>query len=146
MNKKIVKTAAHLKEIVLPLFAAVLVYIIVSAGGCDDTVTSSEIDRRIIPDQNVSYQSHIQPIFDVKCTSSGCHDNNSRAGGLSLTTWANTTLDPGVVFPGDPDNSRLVWSVEGNSANPMPPPGYPVLTKNQIQGVRTWIDEGALNN
>lgn len=96
-----------------------------------------------IPASNVSYSQHIQPLFNLNCNTSGCHDDASRAGNISLTTCANTTADPSIVFPGEPDNSRLVWAVEGIGNFPMPPPGYPQLTSNQISGIRTWISEGA---
>lgn len=114
-------------------------------SGCDDTTTN--IDDEIIPDSNVSYSKHIQPIFNAKCVN--CHGAGRTDAGLDLTTWSGTTANPIIVFPGEPDNSKLVWSIEGNPAvEPMPPINspYPALTQNQVRGVRTWIGEGALNN
>lgn len=133
------------QNIVFLLFCGIFGLFLYS--GCKDTITGSQLDQRTIPDSNVSYQQDIQPIFDLKCSNSGCHDNASMAGGVSLSTWANTTADPGVVFPGKPDNSRLVWTIEHYAGEPpMPPVGYPSLTQNQIRGIRTWIQEGAKNN
>ncbi len=114
--------------------------------GCDDTTTNLELDKKEIPSSNVSFSQHIYTIINLKCNNSGCHDDQTKAGGISLTTWANITADPSVVFPGEPENSRLVWSIEGVSSYPMPPIGYPTLTKNQIEGIKTWIREGAKNN
>jgi hypothetical protein len=52
-----------------------------------------------------------------------------------------------VVVPNEPQNSRLIWVVEGISGgSPMPPAGYPNMTINQIKGFRTWVGEGAKNN
>lgn len=117
------------------------------SSGCKDTINQQDIDSREIPSQGVSYTLHIQPVLDLKCNYSGCHDDGSRAGGLSFTTYINTTSDLSLVLPGEPQNSRLVWSIEGISGGlPMPPIGYPPMTKNQILGVRTWIKEGAKNN
>jgi hypothetical protein len=116
-------------------------------SGCDDTITNDDLDKIIIPDKNVSYSQYIQPVFNLKCTNAGCHDDATRAAGLSLTSWANTTADPSVVARGEPDNSKLVWAITGNAAvSPMPPISYPPMTANQINGVKTWIDEGAQNN
>lgn len=125
------------------LLIAFFSFLLIAA--CDDTITSDDIDSRTIPDSNVDYYEHIQPIFTVKCATSFCHDDQNRAGGLSLTSWANATADLTVVFPGDPDVSKLIWAIEGTGGvEPMPPPGaVPPLTENQIQGVRTWIQEGA---
>jgi hypothetical protein len=109
----------------------------------------SDIDDVVIPSQNVSFAQYIQPIFNYKCTNSGCHDSESRAANLDLTTWTGATSDPLIVSPRFPDNSKMVWAVEGNSgASIMPPPYGSVLplTENQIEGLRTWIEEGAKAN
>jgi len=118
-------------------------------SGCKDTVAGSEdIDSVIIPSSNVSFSQYIQPVFFVKCATSGCHDDGNRTGGLSLTSWANTTIDISVVFPGKPNNSKLIWAIEGQAGiSPMPPIGFVrPLTPNQIQGINTWVAEGAKNN
>jgi len=117
---------------------------LISYIGCDDTVTAEDIDKKDIPDSSVSYSQHIQPVLNIKCASAGCHDDGSRAGGLSLTSWTNTTSDLSVVFPGEPDNSSLVWVIEINVN--ISHPVFPFLTPDQIKGVRTWIKEGAKNN
>lgn len=128
--------------LLLIIFASLMLY-----SGCKDTISGEELDKRIIPDKNVSYAENIQPVLNIKCAGSGCHDDATNAGGITLTTWASTTLDPNVVFPGKPENSRLVWAIEGRSGvSGMPPIGYATLTINQITGIKTWIAEGAKNN
>lgn len=116
--------------------------------GCKDSVTGFQIDERDkdIPETNVSFRTHIQPVLEFKCNNSGCHNDESRAGSLSLTSYANVTSDLSVVFPGEPQNSLLVQSIQPGAAFPMPPLGYPPLTPKQIQAITTWIDEGAPNN
>ncbi|MHB8578744.1 MAG: hypothetical protein ACYDA4_02660 [Ignavibacteriaceae bacterium] len=130
------------------LYSFGLIFIIFSfiIYGCKDTVTGSQLDSTVIPASNVSYAKYIQPVFTLKCANPGCHDDGTMAAGLSLTTWTGAT-NPQYVTKGYPNNSILVQSIEGLSgAFPMPPVGYPVLTANQIQGVKTWIAEGAKNN
>jgi hypothetical protein len=122
------------------LFAAILMI------SCDDTLTNTDIDNKIIPSKDVSFGEYIQPLFQVKCNSSSCHNSKDQAGGLNLESHYGATNNSLVVFPGIPDNSKLVWSIEGRSNFPMPPIGYPPLTKNQIDGIKTWIKEGAKNN
>ncbi|MBK7377974.1 MAG: hypothetical protein IPJ03_03045 [Ignavibacteriales bacterium] len=115
-------------------------------SGCKDTITVQDLDNVVVPDSSVSYSKYIQPIFSVKCANAGCHDEY-RAGGLSLLTWAEATSSTRIIFPYDPDQSVLVWTIELRSGFPvMPPVGFPYLTPDQIEGVRTWIKEGALNN
>ena len=128
----------------VPIGVAFLIIALYS--GCKDQITGADVDKRVIPDSNVSYSQNLQPVFNLKCASAGCHEDASRAGGISLTSCTNTTADPSIVFPGEPDNSRLVWAVEGIGNYPMPPPGYPSLTQSQIKGIRTWIKEGAQCN
>lgn len=121
------------------------IILILFYAGCDDS--STEIDSKEIPDSNVSYSEHIQPVFNIKCVN--CHGVGTVEAGLDLTTWSGTVADPSVVVPGEPNNSKLVWSIEGNPAvQPMPPPGsaYLPLTSDQVRGVKTWIAEGAKNN
>lgn len=123
-----------------------LFIVLISFAACDDTINQDELDNKIIPSSNVSYSEYIQPVFNARCNNSGCHNDSDRAGGLSLTSHSNTTESYLVVAPGSPDNSTLVWAVEGKTTEPMPPIGYRPLTTNQIQGIRTWVKEGAKNN
>lgn len=121
-----------------------LAVIIISA--CDDTPNITEIDSVVIPASNVSYSRYIQPLLTAKCARAGCHDDQSHVGNLSLTSHANTTSSYLVVAPGYPQNSLLALSVQGLTTSPMPPVGLSPLTKNQIDGIKTWVKEGAKNN
>lgn len=119
--------------------------------GCKDTnnpLLDNSPSNVVFPTSGVSYGRHVQPLFNQACAQVGCHsDDAGNASRLRLTSYANTT-DPSllIVVPRHPENSRLVWSIEGsNGSTRMPPSGYP-LNQNQIDGIRTWITEGALNN
>lgn len=115
-------------------------------SSCDDTLTIEDIDKKPIPLTNVSFSQHIYPVLNLKCNYSGCHNDESRAGGVSLTNWSNVT-DPRIVVRGDTTTSILVWSIDKiPGAKWMPPINYPQLTKEQIRGIKTWIQEGAENN
>jgi hypothetical protein len=133
-----------MRSLTLYLFSFILIVIIFTS--CDDTLNGDQIDSIVIPERNVSYFDYIQPVFNYKCNYSGCHDHLSAAGGLVLESWTQTTGDPSMVFPYQPDNSRLVWAIEGQTGLLMPPYGYYALTQNQIDGIKTWIAEGAQNN
>ncbi len=132
-----------MKQIRIILFFLTIVTLFLA---CDDTLTNQDIDNKIIPPSNVSFSEYIQPVFQIKCNNTNCHNSQDRAGGLSLDNHAEATSNFLVVMPGTPDNSKLIWSIEGRSTNAMPPVGWPPLTKNQITGIRTWIKEGAKNN
>jgi hypothetical protein len=51
-----------------------------------------------------------------------------------------------VVIPGKPDQSILVFWIEGRVGTERMPPGSQALNQNQINGIRTWVAEGAKNN
>ena len=136
------------KRISISILLVFLFTSILFLSACKDTGGISDIDKKVIPSSNVSYSEYIQPVFNAHCTNVGCHDDATRAAGLSLTSWGNATEDYLVVAPGNPDNSRLVWAIEANGAILMPPYDASVLplNSNQIQGIKTWIKEGAKNN
>ncbi len=117
---------------------------ILTLNGCDDQLNVPSDEE--IPASNISYSKHIQPIFNARCATAGCHDDQTKSAGLSLTSYQNTTASYTFVFPGNPDASLIVLSIEGRSSFPMPPPGRPPLTQTQIRAIITWIAEGAKNN
>lgn len=94
--------------------------------------------------------SQVQSIFDSRCVT--CH---GVSGGLTLSS--DVSYDnlvnvpsgeiPSVVYvkPGDPDNSYLVWKLEGRAgiSGGRMPLGGPYLIDTQIQLVRDWIAAGA---
>jgi len=120
-----------------------LLFLLVIVQSCDDSLTSSDIDNLVMPDSNVSYMAHIAPVFEVKCVP--CHNSQRSEAGLDLSSWVNATRDPSIIFPGSDSTSILVYSIERLPPYaPMPP--YEWLKRNHINGIRTWIREGAQNN
>jgi hypothetical protein len=93
----------------------------------------------------VSYSQHVQPLFNQTCALSGCHNDASRAGNLTLTSYHNLTIRPNIVVPGDPNSSLLYLRITGQIGQQMPLNRSP-LNSNQQQGIRIWIEEGAENN
>jgi mono/diheme cytochrome c family protein len=122
-----------------------IIFVLFTVTNCDDSLTVEDVDKKDIPSSNVSFADHIYPVFQVKCIN--CHNATSPDAGLDLTSYAAATSSLDMIFPGSADVSRLVWSIEARSGvSPMPPIGYPILTKDQIDGIKTWINEGAKNN
>lgn len=127
-------------------FYSIIFFFAAVISGCKDTISSEELDKVEIPATNVSFQKHIQPVLNQRCALSACHEDGARAGNLSLTSWANATSDYNIVFPGKPENSRLYQVLLPDDIKSMPPRGYSYVTINQVNGIRTWIKEGAKNN
>ena len=113
--------------------------------GCKDENGPGSPSDIVFPPNNVSYDRQVQPLFNQACNFSGCHDGNSQQTDLNLTSHGGTVGIPGVVVPGKPESSRLVLRIQGSVGVRMPPQGNQ-LNDNQINGIRTWIAEGAKNN
>jgi hypothetical protein len=100
----------------------------------------------VFPDSNISFINYVEPLFRQKCVS--CHNSSLPNGNLNLDVdnmWQALIDYQGFVIPGHGDTSPLVLCLEGESDFPPMPPGHP-LTTNQINGIKKWIDEGALYN
>ena len=96
-------------------------------------------------------------IFTPTCASSGCHGGASPQQGMNLSASqifsnivnVSSAEVPSLmrVKPGDPDNSYLVQKVEGTaSVGSRMPFGQPALTVAEIDMIRQWISDGALDN
>ena len=102
--------------------------------------------------ENVSFNKDVFPILKSRCFE--CHTKGGKgqvASGLNMETYTDlmkgTKFGP-VIKPNDSLSSTLVILVEGR-ADPsirMPHGDREPLTKEQIETIRKWIDQGAKNN
>jgi hypothetical protein len=120
--------------------------LVLGLASCKDEVTGEDGAPDIVfPDSNVSYNNHVQPLFDRTCAISGCHAGATPTADLSLESYDRTMARIGIVVPTEPDASILVMRIEGDLTPRMPLNRTP-LNANQIAGIRRWILEGAQNN
>jgi hypothetical protein len=112
-------------------------------ASCKDDNTVSSLDQIVFPDKNISYEQSIQPLFNIACAVTSCHDSRTAAGNLDLTSYSGIRQRfYDVVIVKDTTLSRLVWRIEGKyTLTPMPPTR--LLTLNQRRGIKQWILEGA---
>ncbi|MCE7934195.1 MAG: hypothetical protein DYG96_06340 [Chlorobi bacterium CHB2] len=132
------------KTTVRLLLAALAVALAAGVVGCGDNGVITDPLDIVFPESNVSYSQHVQPLFDLSCTSSGCHDGYTQAGGLRLETYADLFQKPGMVRPNDSTRSTLRLAIRGVTV--LHPRIEPPLTENQARGIAIWIQEGASNN
>jgi Planctomycete cytochrome C len=102
--------------------------------------------------REVSFKEEVGPILDNHCAE--CHTPPNGQGyvksGLNLTTYQGlmkgTKFGP-VVKPGDSLTSALIMLVEGR-ADPsiQMPHGKEPLSKQEIQTLKTWVEQGAKDN
>lgn len=100
----------------------------------------------VFPSSGVSYKTSVQPLFNQACALASCHDDGTHTSDLDLTSYSKLMFKiSGIVVAGDPDASTLVLRIQGSVGTRMPPNAN-MLNDNQINGIRTWINEGAKNN
>ncbi|RUL89331.1 PSD1 and planctomycete cytochrome C domain-containing protein [Tautonia sociabilis] len=99
-------------------------------------------------EEPVSFSRQIRPILADSCFS--CHgpDANARKANLRLDTVDGATADLGgfaAIVPGSPEESEVLLRIEEELAeHRMPPPDSgKSLSRNQIDLIRRWIEQGA---
>jgi len=116
----------------LLLFAA-------SLAGCDNRL------------QNVTYVDDVGPILQAQCA--GCHSAGKKAAvetGFLVDSYASvmraTRFGP-VIIPGSAITSSLYNLISGDTRLVVTMPhGKPSLSAEEIETIRVWIDNGAVEN
>ena len=102
--------------------------------------------------ETVSFSADVKPALDKYCLE--CHQPGGagfEASGLDLTSYEGVMAgakNGRMVIPGDSLGSNLLVLMEGR-ADPsikMPHGSSNEVSSEEIEAIRTWIDEGALNN
>jgi ankyrin repeat protein len=87
----------------------------------------------------VDFSRDVLPILRQNCV--GCHGPSVQTSGLRLDRKSAVISRRGVV-PGSSDNSFLYHRISGNAYGMQMPPTGP-LRLEQIDIIKTWIDQGA---
>src|SRR4029077_20936198 len=87
----------------------------------------------------VDFAKDVLPILRQNCVS--CHGPAQQSSGMRLDRKSMVLSRRGVV-PGSSDNSFLYHRISGNAFGMQMPPTGP-LRAEQIQTIKTWIDQGA---
>lgn len=118
---------------------ALLVLFLIAVVGCQKEPT-------------VSYSQNVRPIIDQYCI--GCHQAGGKgfeASGFNLETYEGLmkgTFNGPMVIAGDSLGSNMLVLMEGR-ADPsikMPHGTSESASKEQLDTIRSWIDQGAQNN
>ena len=93
----------------------------------------------------VDFNREVRPILSDNCFA--CHgpDDKQRQAGLRFDTKEGAFARPGVITPGDAQNSKLIKRITAKDpAFRMPPADSDHnLTEQQIATLVRWVDEGA---
>ncbi len=140
-----------IKVTLIPLLAVVLA--VVAMGCAGDGVGLDENGNRLTEGRGgellPTWQSIQDNIFTPRC--SWCHPQMgldlSEAASYDLLVNVPSTEQPSVmrVLPGDPDNSYIIWKLEGDAriTGVRMPADEKYLTQEQVDVIRQWITDGA---
>ena len=101
--------------------------------------------QSVADEEIVSYSESVRPILASQCF--GCHQPARSEGDLVMTRFeamleGGATGDPAIV-PGKPDESYLVELITAHDGKAQMPPDSDPLTEDQVNTIRTWIEQGA---
>ncbi len=114
-------------------------------NGNGDTPGDTTEIHKCDPDTSY-FQNDVLPLLLSNCSTSGCHDQETAQKDVILTNYASV-ISTGDIKPGDPYGSEIFEKItETDPEKRMPPPPGTALTSVQIDIIKTWIEQGALNN
>lgn len=126
----------------MPRFKYSVILILLSLGCLNNVEDVSGVEQ-----SDVSFMSEVQPILNRSCV--GCHSSGSLnfSSYTSIINSVGNNYGSNIIVAGDADASGLVDVIEENPkfVERMPTSGN-YLSGNEIQTIRAWINEGALNN
>ncbi len=103
------------------------------------------------PGKPVSYYKDIRPIFQAQCQ--GCHQPAKAKGGYVMTDFAklieggeSAAKGEKAIIPKDPDKSLLMEQVTPDKGEAEMPKKKPPLPEVDLQTIRRWIVEGAVDD
>ena len=116
-----------------------------SLAGLDPKV-KKEYKKVTNIDSALVYEDILAPILETRCIS--CHNQDKRKGELLMTSLENLMKggeSGAAVVRGNATSSELIRRVTlpQDDEHFMPPEGKTPLTKEQVQMLEWWIDQGA---
>lgn len=132
--------------------AIALLLTIAATGAAHGDEPATEAAEAPVPptaDSSISFDRDVLPIFRRSCF--GCHQNGKRQGDYRMTEFAallagGESEQPAIV-PGDPAASYLLEQItpqDGHAAMPQAPAAP--LSAAEIETIRDWIAQGAVND
>lgn len=96
-------------------------------------------------DKPIDFAQEVRPIFDQHCAR--CHDANRQRSGFRLDVRSaamrgGDNFSP-AILPENSEESPLIRIISGEEEGFRMPPEGELLSADQIQVLRRWIDEGA---
>jgi hypothetical protein len=96
---------------------------------------------------SVYFQNQILPILVSNCTESGCHNLQDRKDGVVLDSYQNLLMTVEEATNNDLQKNKLMRAIlDDDPDDRMPPAPNAALSTAQIDLLKKWVSQGALNN
>lgn len=118
-----------MKKLLIPLISLAL------ASCTSDVIEPKETP---VPDQ-VSFDQHVIPIFNLSCNTTGCHAPGGKSPDLSASVAYDNLILYGLVDTDVPSSSTLYIKMTSGSMAQYAKPG-------DAEVILKWIEQGALDN
>jgi cytochrome c5 len=106
-------------------------------------IDTTPIQPPVTESYPVCFARDIFPVIQAGCVASGCHNDASGAGDISLTSFNKIRQ---IVRPGNPLNSKLYRVITNSGEDQMPPYPKNPLSKANIDSIYNWIKNGATDD
>ena len=94
----------------------------------------------------VYFQNQVLPILVSNCTESGCHNEQDHKEGVVTTSYQTLLSTVERVTQNDWEKNKLIKSLEETDLSERMPRNKPSLSVEQINLIKKWVLQGALNN
>jgi len=112
-----------------------------------DTVITPIVKSDTCSFDTVYFVNDILPIFVSKCGGSLCHSQGATNEEDVFLYDYDQIMEHGKIKPFKPDDNEIIEVVtETDPEKLMPPPPAAPLTPEEINAIKVWINQGALNN
>lgn len=136
-----------MRPIIISRSNLIVITLVLLCGWLGTAPTMAKENQADPPDR-VSYYKQIRPVFQATCH--GCHQPSKAKGSYVMTTHAQLlkggNSDDIAIVPGKPDQSRLlevITPVDGVAEMPLK---SDPLHKVEIDLIRKWIEQGAIDD
>jgi len=121
------------------IFGAFIVAGVISLTGCERA------------EPVVSFSVDVQPVLEQHCLE--CHQPGAEGyivSGLGVENYAalmkGTKFGP-MVIPGDSSSSNLIVLIQGGAHSSITMPhGRQKMSEEEVETLKVWVDQGALDN
>jgi len=121
----------------------VLISMLIVAGCYKADTLYPNIDSQV--NKEVSFVKDIIPVFNQKCSISGCHGSGGHIPDLTAAKAYNSLINGGFINTAEPKNSKLYMRLTGKIT-----PAMPLIGSSNPSNINalvlTWITQKAKNN